>query len=70
MFTSELKLFDVCKLYNEYLDSVIDCTLVDYKDVIKFREDLTRKAYRFQQYVNAASRWDLQKTRAIRRDQS
>lgn len=68
MFTSEIKLSDACKLYDEYLDSVIKCTLVDYEDVIKFRENLTRKAYRFQQCVNAASRWELQKTRAIRRE--
>ena len=55
MFTSEMTIRDLCNTYSDFLDSIINCTMVDFRKVVGFRAKLEVAQHRFAEYCMTAS---------------
>lgn len=55
MFTNEMTIRDLCNTYNDLLDSIINCTLVDFRKIISFRAKLEIAQHQFAEYCMTAS---------------
>ena len=55
MCTSEMTIRDLCNTYSDFLDSIINCTMVDFRKVVVSGQSSRLPQHRFSEYCMTAA---------------